>query len=180
MTRSADTEIRTPAPELRRARSAVSVLFVLAGAVMGGWAGRIPSVRDQLGVSDGEWGLIVLAAPIGVLASLLVLSRVIDRTGARTPSVAGAAGMLVLVPIAALATEPWLLIACLLALGLAQGLLFGPMNALAVEVERGYGRSIISHFTSGTAAVSCWAACSAWRRECWRPRQLCSWRRPAC
>ena len=88
MTRTADTEIRTPGPELRRARSAVSVLFVLAGAVMGGWAGRIPSVRDQLGVSNGEWGLIVLAAPIGVLASLLVLSRVIDRTGARTPSVA--------------------------------------------------------------------------------------------
>ncbi len=124
----------------------MSVLFVLAGAVMGGWAGRIPSVRDQLGVSNGEWGLIVLAAPIGVLASLLVLSRVIDRTGARTPSVAGAVGMLVLVPIGALATEPWLLIVCLLALGLAQGLLFGPMNALAVEVERGYRRSIISSF----------------------------------
>ncbi|MFT4226646.1 MFS transporter [Micropruina sp.] len=146
MTRTSDTEIRTPTAELRRARLAVSVLFVLAGAVMGGWAGRIPSVRDQLGVSNGEWGLIVLAAPIGVLASLLVLSRVIDRTGARTPSVAGAVGMLVLVPIAALATEPWLLIVCLLVLGLAQGLLFGPMNALAVEVERGYSRSIISSF----------------------------------
>ncbi len=146
MTRTADTEIRTLTVELRRARLAVSVLFVLAGAVMGGWAGRIPSVRDQLGVSNGEWGLIVLAAPVGVLASLLVLSRVIDRTGARTPSVAGAVGMLVLVPIAALATEPWLLIVCLLVLGLAQGLLFGPMNALAVEVERGYGRSIISSF----------------------------------
>ncbi len=146
MTRTSDTEIRTLTAELRRARSAVSMLFVLAGAVMGGWAGRIPSVRDQLGVSNGEWGLIVLAAPVGVLASLLVLSRVIDRTGARTPSVAGAVGMLVLVPIAALATEPWLLIVCLLVLGLAQGLLFGPMNALAVEVERGYGRSIISSF----------------------------------
>ncbi len=146
MTRTVDTEIRTPTVGLRRARLAVSVLFVLAGTVMGGWAGRIPSVRDQLGVSNGEWGLIVLAAPIGVLASLLVLSRVIDRTGARTPSVAGAVGMLVLVPIAAVATAPWLLIVCLLVLGLAQGLLFGPMNALAVEVERGYGRSIISSF----------------------------------
>ncbi len=146
MTRTADTETRTPTAELRRARLAVSVLFVLAGAVMGGWAGRIPSVRDQLGVSNGEWGLIVLAAPVGVLVSLLVLSRVIDRTGARTPCLAGAAGMLVLVPIAALATAPWLLIVCLLVLGLAQGLLFGPMNALAVEVERGYRRSIISSF----------------------------------
>lgn len=141
------TEIAvTTTPELRRSRLSVSVLFVLAGAVMGGWAGRIPSVRDQLGVSDGEWGLIVLAAPIGVLLSLLVLSRVITRTGSRTPSIVGAAGMLVMVPIAALATTWPVLVVCLLALGLAQGLLFGPMNALAVEVERGYGRSILSSF----------------------------------
>ena len=130
----------------RRSRLAVSMLFVLSGAAMGGWAGRIPSVRDQLGVSDGEWGLIVLGGPIGVLLSLLVLARVITRTGSRLPSIVGAAGMLVLTPVAALATTPAALIACLLVLGLAQGLLFGPMNALAVEVERGYGRSILSSF----------------------------------
>ena len=32
------------ARRVRRQRVAVSVLFVLAGAVMGGWAGRIPSI----------------------------------------------------------------------------------------------------------------------------------------
>ncbi|MFT4294971.1 MAG: MFS transporter [Micropruina sp.] len=147
MTRFADTDItRTPTAELRRSRLAVAVLFVLSGAVMGGWAGRIPSVRGQLGVSDGEWGLIVLGGPIGVLLSLLVLARVITRTGSRLPSIVGAAGMLVLTPVAALSTSPAALIGCLVVLGLAQGLLFGPMNALAVEVERGYGRSILSSF----------------------------------
>lgn len=147
MTRSIDTALTGAATvELRRSRLAVSVLFMLAGAVMGGWAGRIPSVRDQLGVSDGEWGLIVLAAPIGVLLSLLVLARMITRTGSRGPSVVGAAGMLVLMPLAALSSSPPALIGCLLVLGLAQGLLYGPMNALAVEVERGYGRSILSSF----------------------------------
>ncbi len=141
-----DAAPRTAPGELRRSRMAVGVLFVLAGAVMGGWAGRIPSVREPLGVSDGEWGLIVLAAPVGVLVSLLVLSRIITRTGARTPSIAGAAGMLAMVPVAALASTPSALVGCLLALGIAQGLLFGPMNALAVEVERAYGRSILSSF----------------------------------
>ncbi len=124
----------------------MSVLFMMAGTVMGGWAGRIPSVRDQLGVSDGEWGLIVLAAPIGVLLSLLMLARLITRTGSRTPSVIGAAGMLAFAPVAALSSTPFALIVCLLVFGLAQGLLYGPMNALAVEVEQGYGRSILSSF----------------------------------
>ena len=122
------------------------MLFVLAGAVMGGWAGRIPSVREQLGVSDGEWGLIVLASPVGVLVSLLLLSRVITATGARRPSLIGAAVMLVMMPLAALASTPLVLVGCLLVIGLGTGLLFGPMNALAVEVERGYGRSILSSF----------------------------------
>ncbi|MFT4217651.1 MAG: MFS transporter [Micropruina sp.] len=146
MTRT-DTEFApTIGRELRQSRLAVAVLFVMSGTVMGGWAGRIPSVREQLGVSDGEWGLIVLATPVGVLLSLLLLSTIITRTGSRTPSVVGAAGMLVLIPVAALSTTPAALIGCLLILGLAQGLLYGPMNALAVEVERRYCRSILSSF----------------------------------
>lgn len=159
---------------------AVAVLFVLAGAVMGGWAGRIPSVREPLGVSDGEWGLIVLAAPVGVLVSLLVLSRIITRTGARTPSIAGAAGMLAMVPVAALANTPPALVGCLLALGIAQGLLFGPMNALAVEVERAYGRSILSSFHfwfSGGQFLGGMLGVVAGVLQL-APRS--SWRRPAC
>ena len=131
---------------VRRQRVAVSVLFVLAGAVMGGWAGRIPSIRGQLGVSDGEWGLIVLGMPLGVLGSLLVLQRVITRTGARRPAVIGAIGMLLITPAAAASANIVVMVGFLLALGVAQGLLFGPMNALAVEVERDYGRTIISSF----------------------------------
>ncbi|MBK8446086.1 MAG: MFS transporter [Micropruina sp.] len=131
---------------VRWERAAVSVLFVLAGAVMGGWAGRIPSIRSQLGVSDGEWGLIVLGMPLGVLASLLVLQRVITRTGARRPAVIGAIGMLLITPAAAASSNIVVMVVFLLALGVAQGLLFGPMNALAVEVERDYGRTIISSF----------------------------------
>ncbi|MFT3861062.1 MFS transporter [Micropruina sp.] len=135
-----------PPTAVRRQRVAVSVLFVLAGTVMGGWSGRIPSVRSQLGVGDGEWGLIVMALPLGVLVSLLVLQRVITRTGARRPAVCGAAGMLAITPLAAAATTTSAMVTCLLALGVAAGLLYGPMNALAVEVERGYGRSILSSF----------------------------------
>ena len=58
---------------LQRQRVAVSVLFILAGTVMGGWQGRIPSVRAQLGVGDGAWGLIVLGMPVGTLLALLVI-----------------------------------------------------------------------------------------------------------
>ena len=131
---------------LQRQRVAVSVLFILAGTVMGGWQGRIPSVRAQLGVGDGAWGLIVLGMPMGTLLALLVLQGVITRTGARLPARWGAAALLMIAPLAAASPSTLVMVATLLVMGVAVGLLFGPMNALAVEVERGYGRSILSSF----------------------------------
>lgn len=131
---------------LRSSRTAVTVLFVLAGTVMGSWAGRIPSVREQIGVGDGMWGLIILAAPIGSLLSLITVTRLVTVTGARRLAVPGAVGLLVLAPISALSVNAGMLAVCLFVQGLSQGLLFSPMNALAVRVERAYRRSILSSF----------------------------------
>lgn len=66
------------------------MLFLPAGAVTGGWAARIPTVKDQLGLGDGEWGLVILAVPIGTRITLGVQTRVITRTGARVLAVPGA------------------------------------------------------------------------------------------
>ena len=129
-----------------RARSAVVTLFLIAGAVMGGWSGRIPTIKEQLGLSDAGWGLVVLAQPAGTLLALLVLTRVISRTGPRALALPGAVLLLVVVPFAAASPSPAFLVPALALQGLATGLLFSPMNALAVTVERRYGRSIMSSF----------------------------------
>ena len=38
---------------------------------------------SKLGPSDGQWGLVILAVPIGILLALMLLTRLITRTGAR-------------------------------------------------------------------------------------------------
>lgn len=129
-----------------RARSAVVVLFLIAGAVMGGWSGRIPTIKGQLGLSDAGWGLVVLAQPAGTLVALLVLARVVSRTGPRALALPGAVLLLVIAPLAAGSPSVALLVPALVLQGVATGLLFSPMNALAVDVERRYGRSIMSTF----------------------------------
>ncbi|WP_432513926.1 MFS transporter [Kineococcus sp. SYSU DK001] len=137
---------RTQGPSPHRARAAVVVLFFTAGAVMGGWSGRIPTVKAQLGLDDARWGLVVLAMPLGTLLALLVLTRVIARTGPRVLALPGAALLLLTAPLAAGSSSVAVLAAALAVQGCATGLLFGPMNALAVTVERRYGRSIMSSF----------------------------------
>ncbi len=153
MLTTADQEEQRPVPATPpttvsplRARSAVVTLFLIAGAVMGGWSGRIPTIKHQLGLSDAGWGLVVLAQPAGTLLALLVLTRVISRTGPRALALPGAVLLLVVVPLAAASPSPAFLVPALALQGLATGLLFSPMNALAVTVERRYGRSIMSSF----------------------------------
>ncbi len=148
-----------------RARIAVITLFLLMGVMTGSWASRIPTVREQVGANDAVWGLLVLAAPVGTFAALVVVTRLIGRTGARRLAIPGAACLLVVVPITAGAPTPWVLAAALLAQGISTGFLATPMNALAVLVEQQYGRRIMSSFHAcfslgqlGGGLCGAWAA----------------------
>ena len=84
--------------------------------------------------------------PIGTLLALMLLTRLITRTGARSLAVPGAVVLLLITPLAALSTSPWVLAALLFVPGGAAGLLFSPMNALAVLVERDYPKSSKNSF----------------------------------
>ena len=121
-------------------------LFVLMGLTTGSWAARIPGVRDQLRISDAQWGLANVGATAGSLISLIVVMALIVRTGPRRLALAGAVLLLMAVPVAAGSTDVLALVSALFVQGLATGLLAGPMNALAVDVERRYRRRIMSSF----------------------------------
>lgn len=131
---------------LVRARLAVITLFLLTGAMVGSWAARIPGVRAQVGLDDAQWGLVILAAPLGTLTALLIVTRIITRTGSRRLAIPGAIGVLVAIPVTATAQQVWVLALALLVQGAATGLIATPMNALAVLVERDYRRRIMSSF----------------------------------
>jgi len=137
---------RTRPSTRTHSRVAVMTLFLLLGSVMGSWAGRIPSVRGQIGLTDAQWGLIILASPVGTVITLMVVARIIPRTGARRLALPGAIAVLAVVPVTATTDKVWALTLALLAQGMSSALLSTPMNTLAVEVERRYRRPIMSSF----------------------------------
>jgi MFS family permease len=138
----AEPGVDGPPTDVRRARRSVIALFVLMGTTTGSWAARIPGVRDQLQISDARWGLANIGATAGSLVSLIVVMAVVVRTGPKRLALTGGTLLLFTAPLAASSTsvEPLFL------QGIATGLLAGPMNAQAVEVERRYGRRIMSSF----------------------------------
>lgn len=135
-----------PPAVVRRSRRSVIALFVLMGTTTGSWAARIPGVRDQLHVSDAQWGLANVGATAGSLVSLIVVVTVVVRTGPKRLALTGGTLLLFTAPLAASSTHVLPLVSALFLQGIATGLLAGPMNAQAVEVERRYGRRIMSSF----------------------------------
>lgn len=139
-----------PEPEARaslvRGRVATSLLFLLFGTALGCWTARIPEIKSDLALSDGLLGLALLAFAVGAIAGMMGLGRLVDRWGSRRVMVPMALleGLLLIPP----AFMPTLvtLMAALFLFGLVHGTLNIAMNANGIEVQRAWGRPIVSSF----------------------------------
>ncbi|MBE1585141.1 MFS transporter [Nonomuraea angiospora] len=132
--------------EARRARAGVFAFFFLAGFVMGLWAAGLPSLNDRLGLGPARLGSVLLLISGGALVSMLVAGRLVDRWSSRRVCwFAGPfSGLVLLGP--ALASSYWALAVLAVLFGIGLGVTEVAMNAHSVEVERRYGRPIISAF----------------------------------
>jgi predicted MFS family arabinose efflux permease len=130
--------------ELRRARVATAVVFAVHGAVTGSFAARIPWVASHVGVGVGGLAIALLMPGIGAMLAMPLSGRLVHRHDLRSLT-----RVLMLMWCAALllpAMPTSLVVLCgvLVLYGAAAGLADVVMNAHAVVVEQGYGRSMMS------------------------------------
>jgi MFS family permease len=130
----------------RRDRVAVTVVFAVNGAMFSSLFARLPAIKADLGLSDGELGLLLLLAAVGLLAAQLVAGGAIERAGAPRVMRASAPLYCAAIALAALAPAPLWLAAVLFVLGAANGMLDVAMNAEGAAVERRLGRPAMSSF----------------------------------
>lgn len=148
-----DTDAATAATAvdrgLRRARFGTAGTFALAGALCAVWTVRVPALKDKLGVSDGQLGLIVLAFGIGGIATMSLMGRLVARYGSR--ALLRVTVTLSTIAVAAIGLSPNLGTA--VAAGLAFGLVFGvtdvAMNTQASILEQRYGRPLMAGMHAG-------------------------------
>ena len=103
-------------------------------------------MRDRVGLSDGELGIVLACAAVGSILAMPVAGGRAARIGSRRATRVAFALMCLASGVIALA--PSLLVLCLLAFfyGASMGSLDVTMNAHGVAVERRYGRSILASF----------------------------------
>ena len=129
-----------------RSRVAVSAFFFLSGLCFASWASRIPDISLRLGLNEGRLGQLLLASPVGSLASLPLAGALVHRWGSRrTTLLAGVLYVSFLLLLGA-AGSFWMLAGALALFGAAGNVFNIAMNTQALGVQQLYGRPIIGSF----------------------------------
>jgi fucose permease len=129
---------------LRRARLGVSLTFFLTGAVFATWATRIPAIKAELGLGDGQLAVAFVGLNAGAIVGLQVGGILVPRTGSRpTLRLALPLFAAALVALALAGSLAGLTVALFVSAAVNSVVDVG-MNAHGVEVERRTGRPILS------------------------------------
>ena len=142
-----------------RARTAVFVTFATSGLAFASFASRTPAVREALGLSTAQLGLLLLCMSAGSIAGLPLSGPIVHRFGTGRAAMSGALALGIGLGLTALAlfTGVVLPAACgLVVVGLGIGVWDVSMNVEGAAVERRLGHSVMPRlhaaFSLGTVA----------------------------
>lgn len=136
----------TPDRATRRARIAVSALFLTNGALFANILPRYPEIKSALGLDNVGYGLAIAAFPAGAIAAGLLAAVLIRRFGSGRMAVFGTVFTALGLLAAALAPSGLLFALALLIGGASDAITDVAQNAHGLRVQRRYGRSIINGF----------------------------------
>jgi len=131
-------------------RNALFLVFTLCGIGLASWVARVPAVRDALGVSLEQMGILIFGIAAGSILGLLASSHIIARFGARTTIawclVAAGIGLTVAGLGATVGPSFVVIFVGLAFFGAATGMCDVSMNVSGAANERMLGRAIMPIF----------------------------------
>jgi MFS family permease len=148
---SSPTSVPTSARTTEAGARATYAAFIATGFAFASWASEIPQVRDRLGLSSAELGLVLLSIAAGSVISLPLAGPLVARIGSRRTVqvmalVDGVA--LVVIGLGYLGGVVPVVVGLFL-FGFGQGAWDVAMNVQGAVVERRIGRAIMPRFHAG-------------------------------
>ncbi|MGF6824318.1 MFS family permease [Microbacterium sp. ZKA21] len=137
-----------PGPDLatRRARIAVSALFLTNGALFANILPRYPEIKAALELDNIAYGVSVAAFPAGAIVAGLAAAVLIRRLGSARVAVVGTVLTSLGLLSAAVAPSALLFALALFLGGASDAITDVAQNAHGLRVQKRYGRSIINSF----------------------------------
>lgn len=158
-----------PMSRVLSAQRAVFVIFALNGFHFANFAARVPTVRDGLGLTPQQMGLLLLVGSVGSLVALPLSGLVVQRLGAATTvrafAVVNVVGLLLAGAMVA-AGLPVLVALSFFVFCVGTSVWDSAMNLEGTVVERHRGATIMpklhAGFSLGTVAGAGTGALAAW------------------
>ena len=134
------------------AARAIALVFFTNGLLLGAWATRIPTVRDELGLSAGELGIALAAVAAGAVLAMPLSGAWSAHAGSRPPTRVMLLVFCAAPVLAAAAPSFGLLLGAGLLLGVGNGALDVAMNAQGATIERRRGRLLLGRLHAAFSA----------------------------
>ncbi|MBS7333247.1 MAG: MFS transporter [Weeksellaceae bacterium] len=138
--------VSTPKFTSKQIRLAVTIFYFCTGLIFSSWASRIPTIKNKLGISEGELGSLLLVMPIGEIITLALVGKMVALYGSKNVFRLGILGYALLLLAIPFATTFWSLAAILTCFGIFSNSCNIAINTQGVDVEKVYNRSIMSSF----------------------------------
>jgi MFS family permease len=142
---AADRTVATPWPQ----RLATLGIFVANGMGIGCWAAAIPRVKADLALSDGTLSVALLAFAAGAIIAMPLMGLFSHRLRSGPASVIAGLGFAAALAALGFAGSLETLSAATFLAGATHGAADVAMNANASDLERRWGRPIMSSFHAG-------------------------------
>jgi MFS family permease len=119
-----------------RARNSLWAAFFLVGFAGLAWVPRIPEIKDSLGLSDGQFGLVLLGSTLGAIPGAQISGRVVHMHSSKL--VIQISGVLLPIGVAIMgaADSVAVLLVGMFITGFNVAFMDIAINAQAVEVEK--------------------------------------------
>jgi len=108
------------------------------------WVPRIPEIKTSLGLSDGEFGLVLVSSSVGAIIGAQLSGRLIQRLGSRALLRVAQLSMPLGVMMMGLAPNVWVLTIGLFFVGLGHAGMDIAANSQAVVIEKLIGKKFLA------------------------------------
>ena len=131
---------------LERARRALVWVYFLFGLAIMSWIPRFPDIKDGLGVSAAQFGLLVSLGAAGSITASTFMGHVTHHFGSRTVLSAGAASTYLTLATITLSPNPWVFALMVVLLSASVSGYNVGLNAQSVLLQAKFARPIIGRF----------------------------------
>ena len=123
---------------------AIRFVFMTEAMVLGAWLPRIPDIKNALSMDAGLLGLVLVGLPAGTLAGFVIAAQFAEKAGLRKACMISGSAFALSFIGPGLAPSPAWLFAALFVCGFFVALIEVSMNTKAGQMERQFGRRLMS------------------------------------